>query len=67
KNFNELFHPSGRENIQAEFAIDESLAVITFIEVEHQKCLSARYFIEKLCNLIASTNANLQLIKVDKS
>ncbi|CAG8851580.1 7550_t:CDS:2, partial [Racocetra persica] len=29
--------------------------VTTFIEVEHQKRLSARYFIEKLYSLIAST------------
>jgi hypothetical protein len=49
------------------YKIDESPVVITFIEVEHQKRLSARYFIEKLCNLIASTGASLQLIKMDKS
>jgi hypothetical protein len=49
------------------YKVDESLAVITFIEVEHQKCLSARYFIEKLCSLIASTGASLQLIKMDES
>ncbi|GES93705.1 hypothetical protein GLOIN_2v1762477 [Rhizophagus clarus] len=30
------------------YRVDESLAIITFIEVEHQKRLSARYFIEKL-------------------
>ncbi|CAB4413121.1 unnamed protein product [Rhizophagus irregularis] len=35
------------------YKVDESPAVITFIEVEHQKRLSARYFIEKLCSLIA--------------
>ncbi|GET62718.1 hypothetical protein GLOIN_2v1790944 [Rhizophagus irregularis DAOM 181602=DAOM 197198] len=92
KNSNELFRPSGRENIRAELAsarpnnlpiaikghrewdsnvvsykIDKSPAVITFIEVEHQKRLSARYFIEKLCSLIASTSASLQLIKMDES
>ncbi len=49
------------------YKVDESLAIITFIEVKHQKRLSARYFIEKLCNLIASTDASLQLIKMDKS
>ncbi|RGB43552.1 hypothetical protein C1646_749566 [Rhizophagus diaphanus] len=49
------------------YKVDESLAVITFIEVEHQKRLSARYFIEKLCSLIASTGASLQLIKMDDS
>src|SRR6266496_2408146 len=49
------------------YKIDESPAVITFIEVEHQKRLSARYFIEKLCSLIASTGASLQLTKMDES
>ncbi|CAI2196207.1 18512_t:CDS:1, partial [Funneliformis geosporum] len=49
------------------YEIDQSPAVITFIEVEHQKRLSARYFIEKLCSLIASTGAFLQLIKMDES
>ncbi|RGB28950.1 hypothetical protein C1646_767176 [Rhizophagus diaphanus] len=34
------------------YKVDESLAVITFIEVKYQKRLSARYFIEKLCSLI---------------
>ncbi|PKY12571.1 hypothetical protein RhiirB3_378570 [Rhizophagus irregularis] len=48
------------------YKVDESPAVITFIEVEHQKRLSARYFIEKLCSLIASTGASLQLIKMDE-
>jgi len=49
------------------YKVDESLAIITFIEVKHQKRLSARYFIEKLCSLIASTDAFLQLIKIDES
>src|SRR6266511_622716 len=49
------------------YKVDESSAVITFIEVEHQKRLSARYFIEKLCSLIASTGASLQLIKMNES
>ncbi|CAI2182752.1 12405_t:CDS:2 [Funneliformis geosporum] len=49
------------------YKIDESPAVITFIEVEHHKRLFARYFIEKLCSLIASTGASLQLIKMDES
>ena len=49
------------------YKIDESPAVITFIEVEHQKCLFAKYFIEKLCSLIASTDASLQLTKMDES
>ncbi|GBB86379.1 hypothetical protein RclHR1_12800011 [Rhizophagus clarus] len=56
-----------RENIRAELEIDEFLTVVTFIEIKHQKRLSARYFIEKLCSLIASTGASLQLIKVDES
>ncbi|GBB87487.1 hypothetical protein RclHR1_13980005 [Rhizophagus clarus] len=34
------------------YKIDKSSAVITFIEVEHQKRLSARYCIEKFCSLI---------------
>src|SRR2546429_5688867 len=41
------------------YKVDESLVVITFIEVKHQKCLSARYFIEKLCSLIASIDTSL--------
>ncbi|PKC51153.1 hypothetical protein RhiirA1_484410, partial [Rhizophagus irregularis] len=49
------------------YKVDESPAIITFIEVEHQKRLFARYFIEKLCSLIASTGASLQLIKMDES
>src|SRR5256885_17239030 len=49
------------------YKVDESPTVITFIEVEHQKRLSAKYFIEKLCSLIASTGASLQLIKMDES
>src|SRR6266542_494728 len=49
------------------YKVNESPAIITFIEVEHQKHLSARYFIEKLCSLIASTGASLQLIKIDES
>src|SRR5256714_7457144 len=55
------------DNNAISYKIDESLAVITFIEVEHQKRLSARYFIERLCSLIASTGASLQLIKMDES
>jgi len=49
------------------YKIDESLAVTTFIKVEHQKRLSARYFIEKLCSLIASIGTSLQLTKMDES
>ncbi|CAG8819352.1 45312_t:CDS:2, partial [Gigaspora margarita] len=49
------------------YKVDSSPAIITFIEVEHQKRLSARYFIETLCSLIASTGASLQLIKMDES
>ncbi|CAI2190086.1 8329_t:CDS:2 [Funneliformis geosporum] len=36
------------------YKVDSSPAVITFIEVEHQKHFSARYFIEKLYSLIAN-------------
>ncbi|CAI2183577.1 14876_t:CDS:2, partial [Funneliformis geosporum] len=49
------------------YKVDSSSAIITFIEVEHQKHLSARYFIEKLCSLIASTGFSLQLLKIDES
>ncbi|RGB40527.1 hypothetical protein C1646_663807 [Rhizophagus diaphanus] len=49
------------------YKVNESLAVITFIEVKHQKCLSVRYFIEKLCSLIVSIGASLQLIKMDEN
>ncbi|CAG8749569.1 25777_t:CDS:1, partial [Gigaspora rosea] len=48
------------------YKLDDSPAVVAFIEVEHQKRLSARNFIEKFCSLIASTGANLQLIKIDE-
>ncbi|RGB22106.1 hypothetical protein C1646_776638 [Rhizophagus diaphanus] len=44
------------DNNAISYKIDKSPAVITFIEVEHQKCFSARYFIEKLCSLIAICN-----------
>ncbi|CAG8591308.1 12721_t:CDS:2 [Cetraspora pellucida] len=44
------------DNNTISYKIDESLAVTTFIEVEHQKHLFARYFIEKLCSLIAIHN-----------
>ncbi len=69
KNSNKLFRPPGRENIlkghhewnnnTISYKVDESSAVITFIEVEHQKYLFARYFIEKLCSLIVSTGTSL--------
>ena len=55
------------DNNTISYKIDESPAVTTFIEVEHQKRLSARYFIEKLCSLIASTGASLQLTKMNES
>src|SRR3954468_2047702 len=42
------------DNNTISYKIDESLVVTTFIEVEHQKRLFARYFIEKLCSLIVS-------------
>ncbi|CAI2193140.1 9784_t:CDS:2, partial [Funneliformis geosporum] len=49
------------------YKIDESLAIITFIEFEYQKCLSIRYFIEKLYSFIASTGTSLQIIKIDEN
>ncbi|CAJ0870776.1 7690_t:CDS:2 [Entrophospora sp. SA101] len=49
------------------YKLDQSPAVISFIEVEHQKRLSARNFIEISCSLIASTGASLKLIKMDES
>src|SRR5207302_1969667 len=49
------------------YKLDQSPAVISFIEVEHQKRLSARNFIEISCSLIASTGASLKLIKTDES
>jgi len=49
------------------YKLDQSPAVISFLEVEHRKRLSARNFIKISCNLIASTGASLQLIKMDES
>ncbi|CAG8473724.1 3083_t:CDS:10, partial [Cetraspora pellucida] len=49
-----------RENFHAELAI-----IVAFIEVEHQKCLSARNFIKKFCSLIASTAKALDIKKTD--
>ncbi|CAG8629929.1 9447_t:CDS:2, partial [Paraglomus occultum] len=49
------------------YKLDQSPAVTSFIEVEHQKRLSTRNFIEISCSLIASTGASLKLIKMDKS
>ncbi|CAG8804381.1 8464_t:CDS:2, partial [Gigaspora rosea] len=37
------------------YALNLSPAVETYIEVEYQRCLSAKYFPEILCSLIAST------------
>ncbi|CAI2175741.1 12331_t:CDS:2 [Funneliformis geosporum] len=44
------------------YKINKSLTVIIFIEVEQQKCLFARYFIEKLCSLIVSTEMDFNAI-----
>ncbi|CAJ0845541.1 7602_t:CDS:1 [Entrophospora sp. SA101] len=49
------------------YKLDQSPAVTSFVEVEHQKRLSARNFIEISCSLIASTGASLKLIKMDES
>ncbi|CAG8509003.1 1017_t:CDS:2, partial [Cetraspora pellucida] len=46
------------------YALNLFPAVETYIEVEYQKCLSAKYFSEILCSLIASTGATLELILV---
>src|SRR6266511_1762488 len=47
------------------YILDSSLAVETYIEVEYQRQLSAKYFLEILCSLIASTGASLELITVE--
>ncbi|CAG8718658.1 895_t:CDS:2, partial [Gigaspora rosea] len=47
------------------YIIDSSPAVETYIEFEYQKCLSAKYFPEILCSLIASTGATLELISAE--
>ncbi|CAG8640248.1 1739_t:CDS:1, partial [Paraglomus occultum] len=39
--------------------------VETYIEVEYQRRLSAKYFPEILCSLIASTGATLELISAE--
>ncbi|KAF0405054.1 helicase [Gigaspora margarita] len=49
------------------YKLDQFLTIISFIEVEYQKCLSARNFIEISSSLIASTGASLKLIKMDES
>ncbi|CAG8528766.1 4329_t:CDS:2, partial [Diversispora eburnea] len=41
------------------YKLDQSPAITSFIEVEHQKRLSARNFIEISCSLIASTEARI--------
>jgi len=47
------------------YTLDSSPAVETYIEVEYQRRLSAKYFPEILCSLIASTGATLELILAD--
>ncbi|CAJ0836198.1 12197_t:CDS:2 [Entrophospora sp. SA101] len=47
------------------YIIDLSPAVETYFEVEYQKHLSAKYFPEILCSLIASTGATLELISAE--
>ncbi|CAG8855449.1 23350_t:CDS:1, partial [Gigaspora margarita] len=47
------------------YALNLSPAVETYIEVEYQRRLSAKYFPEILCSLIASTGATLELISVE--
>ncbi|PKK63189.1 hypothetical protein RhiirC2_789265 [Rhizophagus irregularis] len=59
-------HHEWNKNIIS-YKLDQSPAVILYLEVEHRKRLSVRNFIEISCNLIASTGASLQLIKMDDS
>ncbi|CAG8603583.1 2791_t:CDS:2, partial [Diversispora eburnea] len=47
------------------YVLNLSSAVETYIEVEYQKCLLAKYFSEILCSLIASTGASLELILIE--
>ncbi|CAG8579886.1 9643_t:CDS:10, partial [Scutellospora calospora] len=49
------------------YKLDDSPAVVAFIEVEHQKHFSARNFIEKFCSLIASTAKALDIKETDFS
>ena len=49
------------------YKLNQSPAVILYLEFEHQKRLSVRNFIEISCSFIASTDASLQLIKMDES
>ncbi|CAG8461069.1 7323_t:CDS:2 [Cetraspora pellucida] len=44
------------------YALNLSLVVEIYIEVEYQKHLSAKYFFKILCSLIASTDATFELI-----
>ncbi|CAG8840602.1 14766_t:CDS:2, partial [Gigaspora margarita] len=47
------------------YTLDSSPAVETYIEVEYQRRLSAKYFPGILCSLIASTGATLELISAE--
>ncbi|CAJ0830229.1 8848_t:CDS:2 [Entrophospora sp. SA101] len=49
------------------YTLDSSPTVETYIEVEYQRRLSAKYFPEILCSLIASTGASLDLVSVENS
>nr|CAG8568115.1 11759_t:CDS:2 [Entrophospora candida] len=46
------------------YKLDQSLAIISFIEIKYQKRLSARNFIEISYSLISSTEVSLKLIKM---
>ncbi|CAG8503509.1 10593_t:CDS:10 [Scutellospora calospora] len=71
----EFSRSPGHENIRAELAdinsisykLDQSPAITSFVEVEHQKHLSTRNFIKISCSLIASTGVSLKLIKMDEN
>ena len=43
---------------------DQSPALITWVEVEHSKRLSAHYFPEMICSMIASTGVTLKKLKI---
>ncbi|RHZ56118.1 hypothetical protein Glove_406g23 [Diversispora epigaea] len=49
------------------YALNLSPVVETYIEVEYQRRLSAKYFPEILCSLIASTEATLELILIENA
>ncbi|RIB11429.1 hypothetical protein C2G38_2203417 [Gigaspora rosea] len=74
KTHSEIFKEPNRDLIRAELSAlrpedsptaIKGCSVETYIEVEYQRRLSAKYFSEILCSLIASTEASLELITVE--